>query len=38
MPVWLEKQIRKAFLERNAQQVQVLNQCWYFYRKTNNRI
>lgn len=34
MPKWLKNQIRKAFNEKDAYQVHLLNQCWFFYRKT----
>ncbi|MFB9988120.1 cortex morphogenetic protein CmpA [Bacillus benzoevorans] len=33
MPNWLQKQIRRAFYEKNRYQVKLLNQCWFFYRK-----
>ncbi|HLU22923.1 cortex morphogenetic protein CmpA [Lederbergia graminis] len=36
MPVWFQKQMKKAFLEKNRYQIKLLNQCWYFYRRTLN--
>ncbi|WP_153126770.1 cortex morphogenetic protein CmpA [Peribacillus tepidiphilus] len=35
MPKWLQKQIQKAFLEKDRYQIRLLNQCWYYYRKNN---
>ncbi|WP_338471495.1 cortex morphogenetic protein CmpA [Niallia sp. XMNu-256] len=35
MPTWLKNQIQKAFYEKNYYQVKLLNQCWFFYQKTN---
>ncbi|WP_019244114.1 MULTISPECIES: cortex morphogenetic protein CmpA [Bacillus] len=35
MPNWLKSQIRRAFYEKDTYQIHVLNQCWYFYMKTN---
>ncbi|WP_163102424.1 cortex morphogenetic protein CmpA [Peribacillus alkalitolerans] len=35
MPKWLQSQIRRAFLEKDRYQIKLLNQCWYYYRKTN---
>nr|WP_246439728.1 cortex morphogenetic protein CmpA [Bacillus benzoevorans] len=29
----MQKQIRRAFYEKNRYQVKLLNQCWFFYRK-----
>ncbi|RLQ93162.1 cortex morphogenetic protein CmpA [Falsibacillus albus] len=33
MPTWLQKQMQRAFLEKNRYQIKLLNQCWFFYRK-----
>ncbi|ASV67241.1 cortex morphogenetic protein CmpA [Cytobacillus sp. FSL W7-1323] len=33
MPVWLQNQMKRAFLEKDRYQIKLLNQCWYFYRK-----
>lgn len=35
MPTWLQNQIKKAFYEKDRYQVKLLNQCWYFYKKTS---
>jgi hypothetical protein len=35
MPVWFQKQMKKAFFEKNHYQIKLLNQCWFFYRKKN---
>jgi len=35
MPTWLQNQIKKAFYEKNTNQVKLLNQCWYYYRRKN---
>ena len=35
MPNWFQKQIRKAFYEKNFDQIKMLNQCWFFYQKKN---
>ncbi|MEQ6376717.1 cortex morphogenetic protein CmpA [Bacillaceae bacterium S4-13-58] len=34
MPNWFQKQMTKAFLEKNKNQIRMLNQCWFFYRRT----
>lgn len=34
MPVWLQKQMQKAFLQKNSREIQLLNQCWFFYKKS----
>ena len=34
VPAWLQNQIQKAFYEKNSRQVQLLNQCWFFYKKS----
>ncbi|WP_139193078.1 MULTISPECIES: cortex morphogenetic protein CmpA [Anaerobacillus] len=33
MPDWLQKQIKNAFLEKNTQQIRLLNQCWFYYHR-----
>ncbi|QST00312.1 MULTISPECIES: cortex morphogenetic protein CmpA [Pontibacillus] len=33
MPGWLQRQLMKAYQEKNSYQIKMLNQCWYFYRK-----
>ncbi|KGX86555.1 cortex morphogenetic protein CmpA [Pontibacillus litoralis] len=33
MPKWLKHQLMKAYLEKNINQIKMLNQCWYVYRK-----
>ena len=33
MPNWFQKQIRKAFYEKNFDQIKMLNQCWFFYQE-----
>ncbi|WP_409303967.1 cortex morphogenetic protein CmpA [Peribacillus sp. SCS-155] len=36
MPRWFEKQMRKAYFDKDTSQIKMLNQCWFFYlRKTN---
>ncbi|MGN1387096.1 MAG: cortex morphogenetic protein CmpA [Bacillus sp. (in: firmicutes)] len=37
MPIWLKKQIQQAFMEKDKYQIHLLNQCWYFYRRTNKQ-
>lgn len=34
MPNWLINQMKKAYYEKNVYQIKLLNQCWYFYRKS----
>ena len=34
MPTWLQNQMQKAFYEKDRYQIKLLNQCWFFYRKT----
>ncbi|MEH6941941.1 cortex morphogenetic protein CmpA [Bacillus sp. JJ722] len=38
MPKWLQKQLKKAFLTKDSYQIHLLNQCWYFYRKSNKNL
>ncbi|MFX3625666.1 MAG: cortex morphogenetic protein CmpA [Ectobacillus sp.] len=33
MPTWLQKQIRRAYYEKNRYQIKLLNECWFFYKK-----
>ena len=37
MPTWLQNQMQKAFYEKDRYQIKLLNQCWFFYRKTSIR-
>lgn len=34
MPYWLERQLRRAFLNKDRRQVRILNDCWYLYQET----
>ncbi|MFD0051918.1 cortex morphogenetic protein CmpA [Actinomycetes bacterium NPDC127524] len=31
MPKWFQNQMRRAFYEKDYQQIKILNQCWFFY-------
>ncbi|MGP3562238.1 MULTISPECIES: cortex morphogenetic protein CmpA [Geobacillus] len=33
MPTWLKNQMRRAYYEKNRDQIKLLNQCWFFYRR-----
>ncbi|WP_147535906.1 cortex morphogenetic protein CmpA [Bacillus marasmi] len=33
MPTWFQKQMQRAFYEKNRYQIKLLNQCWFLYRK-----
>jgi hypothetical protein len=35
MPNWLQNQIRRAFFEKNYDQIKILNQCWFYYREND---
>ncbi|ALA52011.1 cortex morphogenetic protein CmpA [Shouchella clausii] len=35
MPIWLKKQLRKAYAEKNRHQLKLLNQCWFYYKATH---
>ncbi|MFD0769481.1 cortex morphogenetic protein CmpA [Bacillus sp. CGMCC 1.60114] len=35
MPAWLRKQMRRAYYEKNRYQIKLLNECWFFYKKSN---
>ncbi|MGN1401902.1 MAG: cortex morphogenetic protein CmpA [Bacillus sp. (in: firmicutes)] len=37
MPKWLQMQIQKAFNSKNTSQILLLNQCWFFYQKNNQK-
>lgn len=32
MPLWLQRQLKKAFLNKDRRQILILNECWYLYR------
>lgn len=32
MPQWLLNQLQRAFRTKDARQIRVLNECWFFYR------
>jgi len=31
MPLWLRKQLMRAFFGKDLHQIRVLNECWFFY-------
>jgi hypothetical protein len=31
MPKWLKNQIQLAFLQKDRNQIKLLNQCWFYY-------
>ncbi|HHY20308.1 MAG TPA: cortex morphogenetic protein CmpA [Bacilli bacterium] len=31
MPTWLRKQFKKAYFEKNYNEIKLLNQCWFYY-------
>ncbi len=31
MPVWFQNQLKRAFYQKDSSQVQLLNQCWFYY-------
>ncbi|MBR2516563.1 cortex morphogenetic protein CmpA [Geobacillus sp. FSL K6-0789] len=33
MPTWLKNQMRRAYYEKNLDQIKLLNQCWFFYQR-----
>ncbi|CAM4303084.1 MULTISPECIES: cortex morphogenetic protein CmpA [Bacilli] len=33
MPAWLQKQMMRAYYEKNRYQIKLLNECWFFYKK-----
>lgn len=35
MPYWLQRQLRRAFLNKDRRQIHILNDCWYLYIKTH---
>ncbi|WP_157404707.1 cortex morphogenetic protein CmpA [Shouchella shacheensis] len=37
MPTWLRKQLRRAFIEKDRRQLKVLNQCWFYYKNSNEK-
>lgn len=36
MPQWLRNQLQRAFLRKDRRQIRYLNECWFFYRHSNN--
>lgn len=37
MPQWLCNQLMRAFLKKDRRQIRLLNDCWYFYRTTQDQ-
>lgn len=37
MPTWFQKQMKKAFYEKDRYQIKILNQCWFFYKKKQSQ-
>ncbi|PEA09347.1 MULTISPECIES: cortex morphogenetic protein CmpA [Bacillus cereus group] len=33
MPMWLKKQMQRAYFEKNRYQIKLLNECWFYYSK-----
>ncbi|MGP6147941.1 cortex morphogenetic protein CmpA [Priestia flexa] len=36
MPMWLQRQMQRAYLQKDCTQIRLLNQCWFFYRKNHS--
>ncbi|WP_139367473.1 cortex morphogenetic protein CmpA [Bacillus alkalicellulosilyticus] len=36
MPYWLQKQLKQAYHKKDHKQVLLLNQCWFYYRRTQD--
>ncbi|MDQ0256146.1 hypothetical protein J2S74_003545 [Evansella vedderi] len=34
MPSWLQRQLQEAYQRKDLQRVQLLNQCWFYYKKS----
>ncbi|WP_106766723.1 cortex morphogenetic protein CmpA [Paenibacillus faecalis] len=34
MPQWLCNQLTRAFRKKDRRQIKLLNECWFFYRKS----
>ncbi|ADU28637.1 cortex morphogenetic protein CmpA [Evansella cellulosilytica] len=34
MPSWLQRQLKEAYQQKDMRQVRLLNQCWFYYKKT----
>ncbi|WP_156942536.1 cortex morphogenetic protein CmpA [Alkalihalobacterium bogoriense] len=34
MPYWLKSQLKQAYMQKDRYQILLLNQCWFYYRKT----
>ncbi|WP_088105702.1 cortex morphogenetic protein CmpA [Halalkalibacter urbisdiaboli] len=37
MPIWLRKQLKRAYAEKNRYQVKILNQCWFYYQRKEKK-
>ncbi|MCA1032975.1 cortex morphogenetic protein CmpA [Bacillus timonensis] len=35
MPSWLKNQMKRAYFEKNRYQIKLLNQCWFFYKRSS---
>ncbi|TYR78357.1 cortex morphogenetic protein CmpA [Priestia megaterium] len=36
MPIWLKKQMQRAYFQKDRAQIRLLNQCWFFYQKSHS--
>nr|WP_090890127.1 cortex morphogenetic protein CmpA [Evansella caseinilytica] len=34
MPSWLQRQLQEAYHRKDLSRVRLLNQCWFYYKKT----
>ncbi|WP_147675260.1 cortex morphogenetic protein CmpA [Numidum massiliense] len=33
MPLWLQRQLMRAFLHKDIRQIRMVNECWFTYRE-----
>ncbi|MDG5787931.1 cortex morphogenetic protein CmpA [Evansella sp. AB-P1] len=34
MPSWLQRQMQEAYQQKDLRRIRLLNQCWFYYKKT----
>ena len=34
MPSWLQRQLQEAYQRKDLRRVQLLNQCWFYYKES----
>ncbi|NEU32601.1 cortex morphogenetic protein CmpA [bacterium LRH843] len=38
MPSWLRQQLKRAYFQKDLSRIRILNQCWFYYKQTNEKV